>query len=1463
MTFDEKSRDELIRHIKELEKRVAELETGILENVSETKGTTEGISFRKLAESAPVGIFILQDAKFLYSNQAMIELTGYSADELKTMKPWDLVYPDMRELVKRRALAHAQGEAVEQRYVMHCRNKAGDSVWIDFFAETIEIEGKPANLGTAVDITARRLAENKLAVNEEKYRTLVESSESAIFTVDHEGTFLFMNKAAATYLGGTPDDFIGKTQWDIFPRSVADQQMERIRRVIETGEGFSDEVPTVVGGRERVFHTICRPLLDAAGNVVAVICSSHDHSELKKARNALSKSEERYRSLLDNLPVGIFQATPEGKIVSANPALVRMYGCDSVEEYLALPDRDSFSDPSKRDKIVSILHERGRISDYEVQMRRKDGSYFWISLSAHVVLDESGEVSHYDGIEVDTTAHKLVTNALKQSGKAMSALLNAPTQTLFLMDTQGILLSLNEAMAERSGRSVEELIGTCVYDYIPAPLVESRKAKELEVIESGKPVEYVDEYEGNWRETRLYPVFDDRGTVEAIAVYSMNITSRKKAEEALRESEERYRAIWENSSQGICLTDEDGIYRYVNPAYCKLFGYDEHDLVGRPFSEVMIPPSRREEVERLYRQLLETRASFPAAERRYVNKAGEEIWAFVSTDCIELNDGVYMVSKLIDRTEHRKARKALRKSEERFQGILSSLHETMIVMYGRDGTYLEAWIGPDLEERYGMTGKTLIGKTVHDILPPEMASRVLETIQRIFDTGESVREEYRIPFPTGEFWHDISVSPVKDDSGEITALVGFIRDITERKRSEEALKQYQEHLEELVDERTTELRQDITERKQAEKALRESEEKYRSVVENAGELIWQVDTEGKFVFFNSFAERVFGQKSAAWQGKHYAPFIHPDELARVNETHEKVIAGNAVEYKTRIYGKESEIIDMEVQAIPVYMEGKVAGTLSFGRDITRRKRAEEALKQYRDHLEDLVEERTSELQQEITNRKKAEEALRSSYVHLSAIVENTDDFILLSDHTGSPVYFNSAYAQIMKELLGIEMQPGLKPHTLLPDEHERAKWEEYHRRVLSGESFMVKHSFPRPDGQIIHLSTSYYPIRENDEVIGFCEFTHDITEAKRVEEALRESENKFRRITERSFDAILVADMEGRLTYVSPAVETLLGYRPEEMVGRNVSEFVREGSLKDVGYGFAEISLGRAVEGQQFEAIGADGETVYVEVNSTPIIQDGRVVGNQAIVRDITERRRAEEMLKQAYDEQSRQLRQVAGGLAHDVYNDLFPVATGIHKLRQRLLNSNQTVEERNRKLLDLMDRAIRRALDLTESVNLYSKLDRSEIKACANLASTIDDITDQNRDRVSELDISLEIHVPDTIDVACPPIQTFHLFNNLFLNAIDAMKDSATRLIRISASRDDKQVRIEFEDSGQGIPPEAQSRMFDPFFSTKPKTGTGLGLAIVRRIVDLSGGKIDVQSSLDKGTSFTIILPGNVGMQK
>lgn len=1522
MTDQDKSRDSLLAELGDLRQRVAELEKrlGAESPVQPAKGA-DALLFHELADKAPIGICIVQGSDFVYVNQALADFSELSTAKLLSMKFWEMVHPDYQELIKQRAASRQAGESVPETYESKFLTASGKVRWAEFSGTTIDYNGSPAILGIIQDISKRKSAQDAMTDSEEKYRSLVENTHDAIFTVDYDGKFLFMNRIAADRFGGTPEQLVGKTQWDLFPQAAADHQMKSIRSVIDDGISISIQSPTMIGDEEHHFHTTLHPLTDSTGKTVAamgvarnitdqvkrlkqeriegelfkalvdnsplgisirsntgqllkandawkttwamtdeavrqdleekrpkltfdarddylgqwkdklvqiyqrggslhiperlianhrsgeprwvsqyfyaimdddgsvdrVIILTEDITKRKQTEARLASSERKHRELLESLPVGVFQTSPDGQVLSGNPALAEMFGCDSVEEYLSLPARESFANPEQRDELLRLALRDKLVKNYEVQMKRKDGSYFWVSLTGRAVYDDAGHIAHFDGVEVDITERKQAEDALRHSGEMMRALLNAPSQSLFLMDTEATVLAANEATARNLGTTVEDLLGACISDWFPPSLAGKRKARTDEVIRSGRPRQFEDTDGERVFENQVYPVFNDDHQVIAIAVYSMDITERRQAEEALIANEAKYRNLFENAQVGMVRSDiETGKVLAINQSLADILGYTINELLQMPGPVGWHDPrDRKKFVEALQRD-----GQVVNFEADVHTKTGEVRTVLMSTRLFP-EEG-FAEGTVVDITDRKKAQRALHASEAKYRNFFDN---ALVGMFRTtlDGSRFLA-VNRRLAELFGRDCDELLGSSpVEGWVNP---AKRKEMIAQLRAEGSLDNFETKVFNSKGEE-RDISISI------RLFADAGYLEGT-------------------LVD---------ITERKIVEQAIKESQANLSAIVENTSDFILLSDTNGCPIYFNSAYAKVMKELLGIEIKPGLKPHTllpDPEDRAVWDEYHRRVLSGESFAVEHQAPDPERGTRYFETSYTPVHEGDIIKGFCEYTH--------------------------------EVTEKKIAAEALRTSQAELSAVLENTHNVIVLCDNQGRLVYFNSAFRKAMREVIGAEVELGMPANDLIQDPVERARWDDCHRRALAGERFNYEHSWETPGRTTRHFETSFFPIYDGETVRGFSQFTQETTERKIAANALQESEAKFRRIAERSIDAIIMTDLTGTLTFASAAAAELFGTNPEDAVGHNISEFVPESELATIARGFAEIAQGRNVEGLQLQTKRLDGKTTYVEVNATPIIKNGRVVGNQAIVRDVSERKQAEQLLEQAYDDQSKQLRQVAGGLAHDIYNDLFPVTASLHKLRKQLTANPPDDAERIFKLMNLMDRAVSRTISLTESVGLYSKLQKIEVTQATPLATVFEDILRQNHDRIREVGASLQVDIPKAISVACPSVQTFYLFNNLVLNALDAVGESETREISVKSTTKGDYVLIKVQDSGSGIDPEAISSVFDPFFSTKPLSGIGLGLAIVKRIVDLCGGQIELESSLDKGTTFTIILPGDVG---
>ncbi len=277
-----------------------------------------------------------------------------------------------------------------------------------------------------------------------------------------------------------------------------------------------------------------------------------------------------------------------------------------------------------------------------------------------------------------------------------------------------------------------------------------------------------------------------------------------------------------------------------------------------------------------------------------------------------------------------------------------------------------------------------------------------------------------------------------------------------------------------------------------------------------------------------------------------------------------------------------------------------------------------------------LEVENARLKAQLEPRGEAYKSIEEDYNSVIQIIENVNEYILISDREGFPVLFNAAYASVMKEAFGIEMKPGLKPHTLIPDSDVVAWWDNLHRRVLNGERFSVEYSHTFGQRDLRYFEIRYSPIVKEGEILGFTEFTRDITSRKKAEQDLRESEERYRNLVESSPVGILV-HCEGILEFVnSEAVKLLAADSAEELLGKKVLDLIPGEDHNFAKKRIERIYKGReAVEMVLETFIRMDGKRIDVEVMGTPVNYRSKPA-SQAVFRDVSQRIAAEKDLRES-----------------------------------------------------------------------------------------------------------------------------------------------------------------------------------------------------------------------------------------
>jgi signal transduction histidine kinase len=225
--------------------------------------------------------------------------------------------------------------------------------------------------------------------------------------------------------------------------------------------------------------------------------------------------------------------------------------------------------------------------------------------------------------------------------------------------------------------------------------------------------------------------------------------------------------------------------------------------------------------------------------------------------------------------------------------------------------------------------------------------------------------------------------------------------------------------------------------------------------------------------------------------------------------------------------------------------------------------------------------------------------------------------------------------------------------------------------------------------------------------------------------------------------------------------------------------------------------------------------------------------------------------------EKYQQAKDIAGGVAHEIHNALCPALNSLEVLSGRLEHDDQIDEQRTCKLLDLAKAAVSRGLEMTELVAAYSKLESEKQLTQVRLQPLLDEVVEANRLRIDELNVSVTWDLTDDAAIACNRTHAFVLLNNLMVNALDALSEVTRRSVHVSARPRNGHIEIRFADSGPGIAADIRDRIFDVFYSTRPSRGRGLGLSMVKKIAEMYGGTVAVESSPTTGATFTILFLG------
>ncbi len=765
---------------------------------------------RSIFESAPVGIGIVKNRVLHWINQHVSRMTGYSPEELRGRSA-RILYPSDEEFDRVGRYKYAEILSTGTGSVTTVwRRKDGESINVILSSTPVE----PGNLFagvvfTALDITEKQKSQEQLRKSEENYRNLFENAVMGIFQSSPEGRFLSVNPATARMCGyDSPEQMVADIT-DIATQHYPDpSEREFFKREVEE-KGFVRNFEHRTFRRDGSIFWVsvnARVVRNRSGKILYYEGTHEDIQGRKEAEEALRQSEERFSKAFQSNPAPVaISSIDEGRYIDANDRFLEMFGY-SREDVIGRTSKELgvWIDLSVRNRLIRDLREKGYVRNAPVLRRNKSGKTLTTLWSAEVV--------RLGDRDVLLTLHQDITER-KNAEEKYQSILAEIEEFYYETDLRGNLTFFNDAACNIIGYAREELQGKNNREYTTPESSERMNRIFKSVYSTGEKKEITD-YEvirkdGSRRVLEISATLkrDERGIPNGFRGLGRDVTDRVKAEEALRLSEERYRAIFENSLVGIFQSTPEGRYISVNSAFARMYGYDSpkevissiHNIGSQIFVDV-------EERKRGLR-ILDEKGILERFEARTRSKDGNIMWNAINSRIVRDVEGqpLFIEGVIEDITEQKRAAEELKESQRLLADIISFLPDATLVI-DREGRVI-AW-NRAMETMTGVSAADMVGKGNYEYSIPfygkqrpiliDLALKPDQEFERrkysSTERQESILtgEAYMPALRGGVAYLQGTASVLRDSAGNIIGAIESIRDITERRHMEETLKQSEE-----------------------------------------------------------------------------------------------------------------------------------------------------------------------------------------------------------------------------------------------------------------------------------------------------------------------------------------------------------------------------------------------------------------------------------------------------------------------------------------------------------------------------------------------------------------------------------------------------------------------------------------------------------------------------------------------
>ncbi|GJQ61982.1 MAG: hypothetical protein SCALA702_10350 [Melioribacteraceae bacterium] len=817
----------------------------------------------------------------------------------------------------RRLKDHIEGKT--DRFEMEFKMRHKDGHWVDVLARANALKDKKGEavrvVGTHVDISRQKIIEKELA---ESLDSLVQAQKIAgigNFSFDPQNRKFFLSKEIEVIFewgeGNKP-----KTFTDLFYYFENEDkfQIEYLyQNAVSYGEQFDVKLKTQPGkSRFKWIHIKCKTIQCNQSDNFRIQGTIQDITRERLAEIALIESEENYRNLYNNIPLGVFRSTIDGRLISANQIMVEMYGYKDKNEFLNRAAQDFYSDNSARAQIIDVLKKDGYINNHITNEKRKDGSQIWVKSNYRLSEISEGVPVYIDGVVEDITKQKQQEDSIIQNEQKYRNLYNRTPVMLHSINASGRLVSVSDYWLNVMGYSRDEVIGRLVNDFSAPEERESMDNKLISYFPDGGEIFDLESKMIRKNGTLLHVSIsaitekDESGSAIRALFVMTDITERKKAEVALKEREELFRHSFDHAATGMCLVSPEGKFVRINKNIERMLGYTEEELIGRHFNEITF----NDDIELSKIKMMAVYSGETTSvtlEKRYLTKNKEVLWAYVSLSLLRDNENkpLVFIVHILDVTDRKNSEIELRRSVDALKQAenISNLGYVELNWKTKDAYWSEGMYKLLQADKYEKPAFADGLKFIH----PDELIEVMNKLNDALKGDDQYSAQFRVVKQNGEVFYANLVARIFYDENKEPDFIQAVL-------------------------------QDITDKVLADRELLNNQKLLDSIIENMPVMITRYDSKEQLLAINAEMIRLTGYTPEEAAAPDFLERVYPDKAIR--EAAIEYMNKATIEWKTfPVTAKNGEIILSEWSNI-ILKDGIQVG---IGIDIRERKNAEKAI----------------------------------------------------------------------------------------------------------------------------------------------------------------------------------------------------------------------------------------------------------------------------------------------------------------------------------------------------------------------------------------------------------------------------------------------------------------------------------------------------------------------------------------